>query len=129
VADSFFPKISLDPSKIKNRWALGALGLLVWLVIAYAILTKPILNPALSGAVLLLTFILLVLALIKAFGRDQDDAAPQNQSPNIQPVRTPGATNQKPTAEEIAYVAEIYELTKSSEVRRILDVRFKGKRR
>jgi len=93
-------KISLDPSQIKDRWGLAALSLIVWLIIAYAILTRPGLNIGITLTVLTMTLILLLLVLMLSFKPDVRD--PQKPPPNPPPEVSD--TRQMPTPDDIALV-------------------------
>jgi hypothetical protein len=65
-----FPKIILDPSKITGRWQLAGLCLIVWIIIAYSILTRPVLNIGITLIVLTSTLVLLLLVLMLSFKLD-----------------------------------------------------------
>lgn len=93
-------KISLDPSQIKDRWGLAALSLIVWLIIAYAILTRPGLNIGITLTVLTMTLILLLLVLMLSFKPDVRDL----QKPPPNPPPEVSDTRQMPTPDDIALV-------------------------
>ena len=126
MADFSFPKVSVDPGKIKDRWGLGALGLVVWLMIAYGLFMRPGFNVAMGISVLTLTFVLLLFVLMLSFTRTQESIAPQAQSPNVQPA---GLEGRGLGPQKVAYLAELYEFYKNPEVQNLLDEKFGKKKR
>ena len=90
-----FLTIRLDPAKIKNRWQLGALGLVVWLVIGILILTQPNVRLDIALAVLIPTILVLpiILMISRATPDDSRVVGPHSPSPSAQ--------------EEAAMVAEV----------------------
>jgi hypothetical protein len=128
MASFNFPKISLDPSKIKNRWGLAALCLIVWLIISYTILSQPDLKIEITIVVLTLTLILLLLVLMLSI-------KPEIQSLSKPPPNTPygiPSANQLPTQEItpeiIAYVVELKEMVENPAVQQVIQKKF-GKRK
>ena len=129
MADFSFPKLSIDPSKIKDRWGLGALGLVVWLVVAYGVLMRPDFNLVMAICILFLTFSLMVLVLMLSFSRAQEAAVPQGQSPNVPPAGNVDTKNPKLAVQQIIYVAELYEFWKNPGVQDAVDKKFgKGRK-
>ena len=127
MADLSLPKVSINPSKIKDRWGLGALGFIIWLFITYFVLNRPGFNPWIIVTIIILTFALLALALMLSFSKSTESARLPAPSPNILPARRPGASTQKVTVQEIIFLGELMELSQDPEVRRMLDKRFGGK--
>lgn len=129
MASFRFPKISLDPSKIKDRWGLAALCLIVWLIIAYLILSGPDVKVGITIAVIALTLILLLLVLMLSFKSEIPSLT--KPPPNI-PGVVPSAkqlSTQKITPEEIAYVAELIDIIENNPVvQQVLQKKF-GKRK
>ena len=125
MASFKFPEISLDPSKIKDRWGLAALCLIVWLIIAYAILSRPDLKIEITITVLTLTLILLLLVLMLSFKPDPEIRG--LKAPPNTPVQVP-SVKQVLTPEIIAYLGELVEIAQNPEVQQVLRKKF-GKKR
>lgn len=119
-----FPKISLDPSKIRDRWGLAALGLIVWLLIGYAVLKATTLHIAISLTVLVLTLILLALVLALSFSTGQTQLP--RASANIAAGRNPSPTQQKLNPQEIKYLHELVQLSQRPEIQEMLQEKFRG---
>ena len=128
MADFSFPKVSLDPSKIRDRWGLGAFGLVVWLIIAYVILTRPSFSLLMGFSVLILTFSLLVFLLMLSFARTEEPETARIPSPNIPPRPRRDAIEQNPTAQEITYLHNLVQLAQDPNIRTMLDEKFRKKR-
>lgn len=110
-------KISLDPSQIKDRWGLTALSLIVWLIIAYAVLTRPDLNIGITITVLTSTLILLLLVLMLSF---KPDVRNLEKPPQNIPTEVPH-NRQMPPHDDIALVMEaILTIRENPQVQQIL---------
>lgn len=118
------PKISLDPSKIKDRWGLSALALIVWLWISYFVLSKLQPAPAIAVTVFVLTFLLLVTTLMLSFGRPETDI--KDASPNLLPARRRSGSRQRPTAQELQHLDMLVDIYQDPDIQKLLKDKFKA---
>ncbi len=118
-----FPNILLDPSKIRDRWGLAALGLVVWLTIAYIVLSSPALKLQITLTVLVFTFILLLLVLMLSFKGDVPKVS--KPPPNTPSRRKHTSGRQMPTAQEIKLLDEMIELYQKPEIQQFLKEKLK----
>lgn len=124
MASASLPKISIsvDPSKIKDRWQLSALALLLWGGVASLILSTTE-RSVLVYIVLALTFAVVVAALMLSFGgKPQPNQLPKpppniliNANPDPGPLETHSRDTQpargtRYTEEQIIYAAKIIQI-------------------
>ena len=88
--------ISIDPAKIKDRWGLGALALVIWLLIIYVVV-KSVVGSALSLTIIISTLLLLLFTLFLLFRGESPVVAAA--SPNILPSRAFAVPRQGPMSE------------------------------
>ena len=118
------PDISLDPSKIKDRWGLGALAFIVWLIIANQCLSNPNLDKFLAIVILLLTIMIILLVL--SITVNPTPLTKPSEKMNIPSQREYTRSEDMPTTKEFIYVHKIIKLTKHPEIKKILKEEFKN---
>ena len=121
---SRLPKVSLNPAKIRDRWQLAAFGLLVWLFVAYSLVSTEVSNIR-TAIILTPTFLLLFLMLMLSFGSDRDGLT--KAPPNLASRHKSGPMN-IPAPEELERLNILLKMYQDPRVQRMLKDALKDER-
>ena len=113
------PDIKLDPSTIKDRWALAAFLGLVWIVIAYLCLSNPDADILITLAILFITII--VIFLILSITVSEAPIEISSEKIKIPPPRDYIPSEDKPTPKQIKRILAAWKLWDDDpEIRKVL---------